>query len=125
MLTSRNIKQSKPRLWVGRLQMQLINTQSLYVGMAQSLMMLGMFWYTTAAPNVRPVAPWFNFWFFLGLIVVGIMAVMVFDFVFVYPSRQSYLNQQAYKHENPVVEDIKRIDERVNKIFKHLGLEDD
>ena len=120
-----NLKQAKPRVWLGGFQIQLIYSQSYYISFINSGFMACMFWYTTAGPSIRPYAPWIQFWMFGLLMISVVISVMVLDYVFIYPSRQGYLNQQAYKHVNPVAYDLQKLKIDIDRIKEKLGIEDE
>ena len=117
------MKQAKVKTWIGGLQVQLSLSMSYYVVYINLALMGMMFWHTTAAPVVQPFMPWASFWMFATLMVFIVASVMTLDYKFMYPSRQGFLNRQAYKHENPIVADVKRIEKNLKKMMKEMGIE--
>jgi len=116
------MKQAKVITKLGGFQVQLSTSMSYYV-LYINLMFVGMmFWHTTAAPNLRPYAPWVDFWMFASFMLILVAALMILDYKFIYPSRQGFLNKQAYKHDNPAVADLQNILKNQKKIMKKLGI---
>lgn len=118
------VKQAEARLWLGALQVQLSNSMSFYLTYWNIALMAMMFWYTTAAPNIRPIVPWASFWMFAAIALLGVAIVMLLDFKFIYPSRQAFLNKQSYKHRNPAVADLQKILKDLKAIKQKLGMEE-
>ena len=75
----KKIRQAKPRVWLGAIQIQLVYSQSYYMAYINSAFMGTMFWYTTAGPSIRPYAPWIQFWMFVLLMIMVVISVMVLD----------------------------------------------
>lgn len=119
------LKQARPIVWLGALQIQLVYSQSYYTSYINYIFMGTMFWYTTLAPIMRPYLPWIQFWMFVLLMISVIITFMIVDYKFIYPSRQGYLNRQAYKHVNPVAYDLQDIKADIQKIKQKLGIEDE
>ena len=61
---------------------------------------------------------WVTFPIFFGFIVAcGLLMIYLF-YKFVYPSYYTFLNQQSYKHNNPIRKDLAEIKEK-------LGIKDE
>lgn len=103
------LKQGKPRPKIGGVQMQLSFTFSYYIVYVNLSFMGMMFWHTTAGPFLRQYFPGADFWMFATFMILLILSLMVFDHKVIYPSRQAFLSQQAYKHANPVVRDVGKL----------------
>jgi len=116
MRKSKLFKQSKPRPKMGALQVQLSTTMGYYVVYINLTFMGMMFWHTTAAPWFRMYYAGAMLWQFALFMILLVAAIMVFDWKFVYPSRQASLSQQSYKHDNPAVQDLQAIRKETAKI---------
>ena len=82
-----------------------------------------MFWYTTAAPALRPYLPWVSWWMFASIMLALVISLMMLDYKYMLSSRQGFLNRQAYKHKNPLVYDIERMEKNLKKLMKEMGIE--
>lgn len=110
------LKQAKPILWVGGVQIQISQVVSYYV-MYFNLAMVGlMFWHTTGAPWLRQYYGTAQLWHFIVFIFIMLCNAALFDRKFAYPSRQAYLSHQSYKHSNPSVADLQYIRKKIDKI---------
>ncbi len=49
------------------------------------------------------------FWIFFLLLLIGIGAMMIFDYTIMLPSETSFINWQAYEHNNPLRKDLEEI----------------
>ena len=133
-IVGRIIKQAKPKLWLGGIQMQVSMASSYYLIYVNLAFMGLMFWHTTAAPWLRQFYPGAQFWMFIFLMSLFFCLVMLFDRKVGLPSRQAYQNRQAYKHANPAVDDLQEIKKKVaeipgieaklDKIMEKLGVEE-
>jgi hypothetical protein len=66
--------------------------------------MLGLtFWHTTGGALSAKYLPWMNLGWFVLLGIGFVFLAMWFDYKFIYPARQSFLNNQSCKHENPAM----------------------
>jgi hypothetical protein len=63
----------------------------------------------------------FNFYMYFALLVVLIMAMMAFEYFVMMPSQIAWLNEQMYKHQNPIVSDLRRIEKRLVRIERVLN----
>ena len=134
MLREKLLKQVKPRLWLGGLQVQVSMGLSYYLVYVNLSFTGLMFWHTTAAPWLRQFHPGAEFWMFVIFMGLLFSSVMLFDRKVGLPSRQAYLNRQAYKHDNPAVDDLQEIKKKVaeipgisarlDKVMKKLGIEE-
>jgi hypothetical protein len=68
------------------------------------------FWATYGQEAARMYAPWFGQLHLVGVGIGFIVVVMLLDYIFVYPSRQAFLNEQSCKHENPAMDSLYRIE---------------
>lgn len=129
MVKDRLLKQVKPRPRVGAFQVQVSTTMSHYMIYINMSFMGMMFWHTTAAPFLRQYYIGASFWMFAIFMLLLVTAIGFFDYKFVYPSRQGFLNMQSYRHANPAVYDLKKLLENDTillendrKIMKKLGI---
>ena len=128
------LKQASVKTKVGGFQVQLSTSFSHYIVYMNLAMMGMMFWHTTGGPFVRQFYPWVTYWMFAVFMLLIIVVVMVFDYKFMYPSRQGFLSQQSYKHSNPAVADLQTILTAVavipkivsnqKRIMERLGIKD-
>ena len=91
---------------------------SFFVGAANTVMLVAMFYVTTAGPWLVERLPWLTLPVFMALAVFAIVVAMVLAYVFLLPSAMSFFNLHFYKHNNPIRRDLDRIKEK-------LGIEDD
>jgi hypothetical protein len=119
-----NLKQSKllPG-WVGALQVQIMNSM-FYMNLISTGMMIMTFWYTAGYQIQNRYAPWFNLWTFVGMVILIFAIVMVVDYIFILPTRVSFTNEQACKHNNPWMDEILLMKKDLAKIKKALEIED-
>ena len=117
------IKQAKARTKVGAFQVQLSVSMSHYMVYVNLSFMGMMFWHTTAAPWLRQfVWQGASFWMFALFMLSLLSVIMLFDWKYMYPSRQALISQQAYKHDNPAVADLQKIIKNQKKIMERLGI---
>lgn len=115
------LKQSRGRVWLGAMQVQLASIYQ-YINPGNTLMIAITFWYSAGSHMANRYASWFSMELFLaaGLALVGL--VMYLDYKLVLPSRQRFLNEQACKHENPAMVELRAIREDIQKIKTKLGI---
>lgn len=88
------------------------------VGIVVTLMSAGT-WYVVSTGRWPELAV-IPLWGFL-LILAGIFALlMIFAYMIVAPSSIAFGNLQTYKHENPIKEQLDRIEQRQDRQFKLL-----
>jgi hypothetical protein len=96
--------------WLGALRSQAASAQ-FYV----SIIQLGL----VAVAAIRTIQEWFPWLTFPMLVILlgGLyLAAMVFDYVLVFPSVVSFGASQAYKHPNPMADDIRTIKEELRAL---------
>ncbi len=69
--------------------------------------------------------PWFNIIWLLIFAAIPIIIVALIELFIFQPSRVSYANEQAYKHDSPIRKDLKQIKDNQEKIMDKLGIEYD
>jgi hypothetical protein len=67
--------------------------------------------------------PWFNVVWLLIFAAIPIIIVALLELLIFQPSRVSYANEQAYKHDSPVKNNLKKILNNQEKIMDKLGIE--
>jgi len=60
--------------------------------------------------------PSIQIWQFYGFLLVIYLVLMICTFMFITPSVISFSNLQACKHENPIIEELKKVNERLDEI---------
>lgn len=79
-------------------------------------------WQTSLQDRILSVFPWFNFWWFMAVIILITLSVMFFDYKFVYPARQAFQNKQGYEHKNPVKADLEKLSKDTEELKKSLDI---
>lgn len=125
------MKQARVITKLGGFQVQLSMSTSHYLVYVNLCFVAMMFWHTTATPFLQQYDINASFWVFAIFMLLIMSAVMVFDYKFIYPSRQAFISQQAYRHANPAVADLQKLlknDEILlandKKIMEKLGIEE-
>jgi len=98
----------------------LLQRCQFYFSLLNFLMILATFYYTTLR-HVMPV----NFVLFLVIMAGLLLALMLIEYVVVYPSLVAFQMNQAYKR-NPLrkdVEDVKHELEKIKKILEEIKRE--
>lgn len=103
--------------WLGSTFTQITNS-FFYLSIINTVMLAITSWQTSLQERILSVFPWFNFWWFLIMIVFITLLVMFLDYKLVYPARQAFQSKQSYAHENPVRTDLERILEHNKKLDK-------
>ena len=125
MLKEKLLKQVKPKPKLGAFQVQVSTTMSHYIVYINLCFMGLMFWHTTAAPWLRQFYGGAQVWMFAIFMLLIVAGIGLFDYKFVYPSRQAFISRQAYKHDNPAIADLQKVLKNQKKIMEKLGIEDD
>lgn len=61
-------------------------------------------------------------WYVAGVVlIIGIVSWWIIYYVIVYPSIITFVNRQQYTHKNPIREDIKRIENKLDKLMEVLS----
>jgi len=61
------------------------------------------------------------FWCFLLVLILLVIGIMVFDYIIMLPSEISFMNWQTYEHNNPLREDLEKLDKKVNQILSKIN----
>lgn len=103
------------------------------LGGAKELLMRTMFYITainflliavTAYHTTLRVYFPISFWGFLGILVAIVVIAMVLEYKIILPSSIVFLNTQAYKHKNPLVDDVLEIKKKLESIEAKLTSEE-
>ena len=76
--------------------------------------MLAVTSYSVVVWKVLPI----SFWLFFLILVLMIVGMMIFDYTIMLPSEMSFMNWQAYKHNNPIRKDLEEIKEKLEELKK-------
>jgi uncharacterized membrane protein len=106
-------------IWIGAFQVQIQNSL-FYMNLVFMSMSVMTFWYTAGYQVSSTYAQWLTLPIFVGFVTLIFICVMIVDYKIILPSRQSFLNEQACKHENPAMIALVDIQERIAKIEKLL-----
>ena len=88
---------------------------SVFIGIMLSFMNAGTF-YIVASGYFPQLAIW---QFYLILIFI-VYLIMVMTFMLVTPSVIAFSNEQACKHENPVIERLERLEKKIDVLSKEV-----
>jgi hypothetical protein len=75
-------------------------------------------WNTPTMDWVRSIIPWLSLPVFITIIVAGIILAMYLEHKFIQPSVMVYWNKMNYDHANPIRKDLKRIEDKIDKLSK-------
>ena len=117
------MKQIKLPSFVGAVLVQY-SYSSAHIGVL-SMAMLSVTLWALVGPSVQNAVPWVEYWHFTIAGLITITTIMLVDYIFLYPTRQAYLNKQAVKHANPAYREIMRLHKRLDAIEKKLEIEND
>lgn len=113
------ITQKKTSPFLGAIISVYTSTAILYspltlIGVATTL--YGLFGEVT----IKKWLPWFSFPVLLAFMIVFILIMMVIFNKIVIPSMYAFQVQQQYKHQNPLVTDMKLVIKKLDEINKRL-----
>lgn len=101
------LTQMTGKIWVGRIKSTISRT-SAYFGYINFGVLLLTF-YSVSGYKYAPL------WLFFFGAIVTVILIGAIDFFLVLPSEQAFNNQQAARHQNPIYEKLKEIQEVVDK----------
>lgn len=113
---------------------QVLYTNSMmYISVFSVVMAALTFWSVAGVSLFAKIFPWMDARDFLGIAVVGLICVMIFDRKVMYRHRLSYLNAQSYgAPTNPakdnllqIIDDVATLQKDIEEIKKALGIEGD
>jgi len=109
--------------WLGTF-INLVYMSMPILGIATNVMEAGTF-YGVQKVNIRHFAPWMTFPVFMCFVIIVGLLILVGFYLFIYKAYQTFVNNQTYKHENPMQKDLAKILKRQDQIMKKLGLVDE
>lgn len=112
-------EQKNTSQYIGGLK-ELFGRTSFYVTMINFLLLIVTAYYTT----IRFIIP-ISFLVFLTIVIILVCVAMLVEYVVILPSSVVFQNHQAYKHSNPLKDDIKLILNRLDDIENKLGSDDE
>lgn len=102
--------------YIGALK-ELFGRTSFYITVINFFLLIVTAYYTTIR-NFIPI----SFLSFMAIAVLIVCIAMVIEYIVILPSSVAFQNHQAYKHTNPLKDDVKlilkRLDEIENKMDK-------
>lgn len=90
---------------------ELLGRTSFYITIINFLLLIITSYYTT----IRFIIP-VSFFIFISAVLILVCAAMLVEYIVILPSSVVFQNYQAYKHSNPLKDDIKLILNRLNEI---------
>ncbi len=98
---------------------------SIFIAMLNLILLVTTAYNTTLSGWFRTYGIPINFVTFIGLIVLLLFVAAVLAYKFALPSYFSAMNDQAYKHDNPIRKDIKKVqdtlDSKLNELENRLS----
>ncbi|NOR85465.1 hypothetical protein GQ473_05060 [archaeon] len=95
---------------------ELFGRTSFYITVINFFLLIVTAYYTT----IRDFIP-ISFLTFIATTVLMVCVAMVIEYVVILPSSVVFQNIQAYKHTNPLKDDVKLILERLDKIDEKIS----
>jgi len=97
----------------------LVVRVAFYVSMVNFLLIGVTAWSTTL---YRYAPQGVRFEHFIAVLVLGILLAVLLEYKFMMASSMSWHNQQLYRHDNPIREDIARLRRQQERLATHLGI---
>jgi len=101
------MKQITGRIWLGRLKVTFSRVGA-YFGYINFLLLL-MTFYSVTGYKYAPL------WLFIIGACFGIIVVGAIDYFVMLPSELAFANQQSVRHQNPIYDEIKKINEVIKE----------
>jgi len=95
----------------------------IFVSAVQFLVIIIIFYTTSAQPFIEKYIPWLSFALYMLFIVVGILILMMLVKLLVIPSSYTFLNQQMWVNNNPMRSKLEVLEANQKKIMERLGIE--
>lgn len=76
----------------------------------QFIVVLVIFYTTSAKPYIIQYAPWFTFTHYLLLVFFALVLLIVLTRLFVVPSAYTFTNQQVWENTNPMRDKLEEIE---------------
>lgn len=97
--------------WIGGFKETL--SQVLWWGTPVNFVMLAAtFYYTT----MREIWPWFNFTWFIGIIILGVIIIFFIEYKYIVPSIWEFRGRQMFGYQSNIIEKLDTIIKRLDKI---------
>lgn len=91
----------------------------------QFLVVIIIFYTTSAKPIIVQHIPWLSFPLYMLVIITGIIILMALVRVWVIPSAYTFLVQQMWHNNNPMRTKLEEMEKNQIIIMKKLGIADD
>jgi len=117
-------KQYSTGPWLGGLK-DLASRAVFYLSLLNFIQISATFYYITLKPNYQWFLPWVSFGAYFGILMFLVLIVMFLEYKFVIPSTYMFLNRQEYLHQNLIRKDLRRLQEKLERIEKKLDEERD
>lgn len=108
----RELRQIKGRIWLGRMKV-VFSRIGAYVSYINFLILVLTF-YTIKGYKYTSLE------IFLMVAISGIIALGIFDYFIMLPCEQVFGNEQVAKHQNPIYEKIKEVDDVLGDAKREL-----
>jgi hypothetical protein len=96
-----------------------------YIGFISFAMVSTTMW-VLAGKSLQELFPWLSFALFALLIFVSLFLIIPWlDYKFMQKTRQAYLNEQGWKHDNPTRLLLERMERRQIRICRQLGISEE
>jgi ABC-type amino acid transport system permease subunit len=116
------LKQYNLGKWVGVYYSELQNSLSI-VGIVNSLVNLTVLW-AVASKSIVYWFPWLNYPLFMIIVFAIVLAILpLADYILLYKTRQSFLNEQGWKHDNPVKWELDIMKKQMIKMCEKMNVE--
>ena len=89
----------------------VVGSVTFYVGILNFLLLLVTAYNTTLKYYIS-----LPFWVYLVLMISALFIIGVIEYLWIIPSAVVFSNQQAWKHDNPVREDLKVIKDKISEL---------
>jgi uncharacterized membrane protein len=86
----------------------------------QFLVIIIMFYNTSALPFLQVHAPWVNFSIYMVFVVLMVVMIMVSTFMIAIPSSYGFFNNQVWEHNNPMRRKLEKIEKDVAEIKRMM-----
>jgi hypothetical protein len=114
------IQQRKTGYWIGGAK-DLLTRVFFYVTALNFILLAATAYNTTLREPLHEWFPWLTFPLFLAILAIVLAFSMVLEYKLVLPSTIAYLNQQGYKHQNPIREQLDRIENELRNLRNDIG----
>lgn len=103
-------KQKNTGQWIGAAK-DIFSRSTFYISIINFFLLVATAYYTTVRDFISIPFIWF-----VGFAVSIIILAMLLEYTIILPSCYAFNNAQAYKHDNPLKDDVKTILERLDTI---------